>query len=117
HLHTYNPKQQQYTEDLKVQARQWLTTEKLSSELISGRWQVKENDGVSNETLYQGICAAKHRGGLDDGDLYKDLKHGEESANAGIDRTAEEPSKAACRLRSAPTWSPSVPAWETSKST
>src|SRR5699024_4848544 len=58
------------------QARRWLTQEKLSPELISGRWQVKRIDGVSHETLYQWIWTAKLTGYPKDKNLYKDLKHG-----------------------------------------
>jgi IS30 family transposase len=74
--HREKPKHQRFTEDLKAQARRWLTTEKLSPELISGRWQVMGIDGVSHETLYQWIWAAKHAGDSEDKNLYKDLKHG-----------------------------------------
>ncbi|HLR24248.1 MAG TPA: IS30 family transposase [Fodinibius sp.] len=70
------PKHRRFTADLKAQARRWLTKEKLSPELISGRWQVKGIDGVSHETLYQWIWAAKHAADPDDKHLYKDLKHG-----------------------------------------
>src|SRR5699024_2387040 len=41
-----------------------------------GRWQVKGIDGVSHETIYQWIWAAKHSGDSEDAGLYKDLKHG-----------------------------------------
>jgi len=74
--HRDKPKHRRFTEDLKAQARRWLTEEKLSPELISGRWQVMGTRGVSHETLYQWIWDAKHRGDSDDADLYKDLKHG-----------------------------------------
>ncbi|MFO7799043.1 MAG: helix-turn-helix domain-containing protein, partial [Rhodohalobacter sp.] len=38
-----------FTEDLKEDAARWLETEKLSPELISGRWAVRGVDGVSHE--------------------------------------------------------------------
>ena len=74
--HREKSKYCRFTEALKDQARRWLTTEKLSPELISGRWQVKGIDGVSHETIYQWIWAAKHSGDSEDAGLYKDLKHG-----------------------------------------
>jgi len=81
--HRDKPKHHRFSEELKAQARQWLTEEKLSPELISGRWQVKGIDGVSHETLYQWIWAAKHAGDPEDGDLYKDLKHGARKGKRG----------------------------------
>jgi len=74
--HADKPKHRRFSEDLKDQARRWLTREKLSPELISGRWQVMGIEGVSHETLYQWIWAAKHARDPQDKDLYKDLKHG-----------------------------------------
>jgi IS30 family transposase len=74
--HREKPKHRRFTNQLKEQARRWLTTEKLSPELISGRWQTLGIDGVSHETIYQWIWAAKHSGDSEDAGLYKDLKHG-----------------------------------------
>lgn len=74
--HRNKPKYRRFTDALKAQARQWLTKEKLSPELISGRWKVLDIDGVSHETIYQWIWAAKLRADPTDKDLYKHLKHG-----------------------------------------
>jgi len=74
--HQQKPKHRRFTEDLKEQARRWLTEEKLSPELISGRWQVMGMPGVSHEAIYQWIWTAKHAGDPNDKNLYKDLKHG-----------------------------------------
>ena len=74
--HRNKPKARRFTEALKDQARQWLLEEKLSPELISGRWQVLGIDGVSHECLYQWIWQAKHANDPIDKDLYKHLKHG-----------------------------------------
>lgn len=74
--HRNKPKHRRFTDALKAQARRWLTQEKLSPELISGRWQVLGIDGVSHETLYQWIWAAKLNKDPTDKDLYKHLKHG-----------------------------------------
>lgn len=81
--HRDKNKHRRFSEELKRQARRWLTTEKLSPELISGRWQVKGIDGVSHETLYQWIWAAKHRADPTDGTLYKYLKHGSRRGKRG----------------------------------
>lgn len=74
--HADKPKRRRFTDALRAQARRWLTTEKLSPELISGRWQVKGIDGVSHEAIYQWIWAAKAAGDPQDKNLYKHLKHG-----------------------------------------
>lgn len=68
---------------LKVQARRWLTTEKLSPELISGHWQVMGIDGVSHETIYQWIWTGKRTGDPADKNLYKHLKHGRRKRKRG----------------------------------
>lgn len=81
--HQDKPKHRRFTDALKAQARQWLTTEKLSPELISGRWQVMGIDGVSHETLYQWIWAAKLNKDPTDKDLYKHLKHGRRKRKRG----------------------------------
>jgi len=74
--HRNKPKARRFTEALKDQARLWLVEEKLSPELISGRWQVLGIEGVSHECLYQWIWQAKHANDPIDKDLYKHLKHG-----------------------------------------
>ena len=81
--HRDKPKACRFTEDLKDQARQWLTEEKLSPELISGRWQVMGIDGVSHETIYQWIWAAKLSRNPIDKNLYKHLKHGQGKSRRG----------------------------------
>ncbi|MDZ7693592.1 MAG: IS30 family transposase [Balneolaceae bacterium] len=81
--HRDKPKHRRFTDDLEDQARRWLTTEKLSPELISGRWGVLGFDGVSHETLYQWIWKAKRSGDPTDKDLYKHLKHGRRKAKRG----------------------------------
>src|SRR5699024_9831428 len=74
--HRDKSKHRRFTEELKAQARRWLTEEKLSPVLISGQWQALGIDGVSHETIYQWIWAAKLSGDPQDKNLYKDLKHG-----------------------------------------
>jgi IS30 family transposase len=83
HRHRDKPKHRRFTERLKQQARQWLITEKLSPELISGRWGVMGIDGVSHETIYQWIWAAKLNKDPTDKDLYRHLKHGRGKAKRG----------------------------------
>jgi IS30 family transposase len=81
--HRDKPKHRRFSETLKDQARRWLTVEKLSPELISGRWQVLGIDGVSHETIYQWIWAAKLSKDPTDKNLYKHLKHGRGKAKRG----------------------------------
>ena len=50
--------------------------EKLSPELIRGRWSVQGMDGVSHETIYQWILQGKAHKVPDIADLYKYLKYG-----------------------------------------
>ncbi|MDZ7659260.1 helix-turn-helix domain-containing protein [Fodinibius sp.] len=81
--HADKPKHRRFTDVLKAQARQWLIEEKLSPELISGRWSVMGIDGVSHETLYQWIWAGKRTGDPADKGLYKHLKHGRHKRRRG----------------------------------
>lgn len=53
-----------FTEDLKEDAIEWLTEEKLSPELISGRWSVQGTRGVAAEAIYQWIWGGKRRNAL-----------------------------------------------------
>lgn len=86
--HRDKPKRCRFTDALKAQARQWLTEEKLSPELISGRWQVLGIDGVSHETIYQWIWDAKLNKDPADKELYKHLKHGCRKSKRGNRRDA-----------------------------
>lgn len=74
--HRNKPKYQRFSDFLKAQARQWLRKEKISPELISGRWTKKGIKGVSHATIYRWIWKAKRAGNPQDSDLYKQLKHG-----------------------------------------
>lgn len=81
--HRNKPKHRRFTNNLKAQARRWLAEEKLSPELISGRWQVMGIDGVSHETIYQWIWAAKRSNDATGKNLYKHLKHGRRKRKRG----------------------------------
>ena len=81
--HRDKPKHRRFTKQLKDQARRWLTEEKLSPELISGRWSVLGIEGVSHESIYQWIWAAKLNKDPTDKNLYKHLKHGARKAKRG----------------------------------
>ena len=72
-----------FTEDLKQQASQWLCEEKLSPELISGRWSVQGIDGVSHEAIYQWIWRGKRRKDPATKELYRHLKHGRRRRKRG----------------------------------
>ena len=72
-----------FTEDLQQQAAEWLSEEKLSPELISGRWSVRGIDGVSHEAIYQWIWRGKARKDPATAELYKHLKHGRRKRKRG----------------------------------
>lgn len=72
-----------FTQDLKEDAIQWLTQEKLSPELISGRWSVQGIRGVSHETMYQWIWKGKHQKDPATKQLYTHLKHGRRRRKRG----------------------------------
>lgn len=72
-----------FTEDLKQQATQWLCEQKLSPELISGRWDVQGVDGVSHEAIYQWIWRGKASKDPATAELYKHLKHGRRRRRRG----------------------------------
>lgn len=81
--HHSKHKYTRFTEDLKQDAIQWLSTEKLSPELISGRWSVQGIDGVSHEAIYQWIWRGKHQKDPATAELYKHLKHGRRRRKRG----------------------------------
>ena len=72
-----------FTEYLKDQATHWLTTEKLSPELISGRWSAQGVDGVSHEAICQWIWRGKANKDPATAVLYKHLKHGRRRRKRG----------------------------------
>ncbi|MDZ7755192.1 IS30 family transposase [Rhodohalobacter sp.] len=72
-----------FTEDLKQEATEWLEEEKLSPELISGRWAVRGIDGVSHEAIYQWIWRGKHQKDPVTRELYTHLKHGRRRRKRG----------------------------------
>jgi len=81
--HHDKPKARRFIEVLKQQAMQWLEKEKLSPELISGRWKVQGIDGVSHETLYKWIWTAKTQNDPATKGLYKHLRHGRRRRKRG----------------------------------
>jgi len=72
-----------FTEDLKEDAIEWLTNEKLSPELISGRWKVMGIDGVSHEAIYQWVWRGKRQKDPIISKLYKHLRHGRRQRKRG----------------------------------
>jgi IS30 family transposase len=72
-----------FAEDLKEDAIEWLTEEKLSPELISGRWSVQGTRGVSAEAIYQWIWGGKRHKDPATKELYKHLKHGRRRRKRG----------------------------------
>jgi IS30 family transposase len=81
--HRDKPKRIRFTEDLKQDATRWLKEEKLSPELISGRWAVRGIDGVSHEAIYQWIWRGKHQKDPATKELYTHLKHGRRRRRRG----------------------------------
>ena len=81
--HTNKRKCIRFTEDLKEDAIDWLTNEKLSPELISGRWEVMGIDGVSHEAIYQWIWRVKGQKDPAISKLYKHLRHGRRQRKRG----------------------------------
>jgi len=81
--HSSKRKHIRFTEDLKEDAIQWLQEEKLSPELISGRWKVQGIDGVSHEAMYQWIWRGKANKDPMTAELYKHLKHGRKRRRRG----------------------------------
>jgi IS30 family transposase len=81
--HQSKHKHSRFTEALKQEAARWLETEKLSPELISGRWEVRGVDGVSHETIYQWIWRGKASKDPATANLYTHLKHGRRRRKRG----------------------------------
>lgn len=81
--HRGKRKHVRFTEDLKQEATKWLEEEKLSPELISGRWAVQGTDGVSHEAIYQWIWRGKANKDPATAELYKHLKHGRRRRKRG----------------------------------
>lgn len=81
--HRTKRKHIRFTEDLKQEAAQWLGEEKLSPELISGRWSVQGIDGVSHEAIYQWIWRGKRQKDPATKELYKHLTHGRRRRKRG----------------------------------
>jgi IS30 family transposase len=81
--HRDKHKHRRFTEDLKEDATRWLEEEKLSPELISGRWDVMGIDGVSHEAIYQWIWRGKHQKDPATKELYTHLKHGRRRRKRG----------------------------------
>jgi len=83
--HRDKRKHRRFTQDLKEDAKRWLEEEKLSPELISGRWSVQGIDGVSHEAIYQWIWRGKHQNDPITKQLYTHLKHGRRRRKRGND--------------------------------
>jgi len=81
--HRNKRKHCRFTEDLTEDAIQWLEEEKLSPELISGRWAVRGIDGVSHEAIYQWIWRGKANKDPATAELYKHLRHGRRRRKRG----------------------------------
>jgi len=81
--HCNKRKHCRFTDDLKQDAIRWLEEEKLSPELISGRWSVQGIDGVSHEAIYQWIWRGKRQKDPATRQLYTHLRHGRRRRKRG----------------------------------
>ncbi|HKK44593.1 MAG TPA: IS30 family transposase [Balneolaceae bacterium] len=81
--HREKRKHIRFTEDLKQDAIRWLSEEKLSPELISGRWRVMGVDGVSHEAIYQWIWRGKRQKDPATAELYTHIRHGRRRRKRG----------------------------------
>lgn len=84
--HRLKAKRVRFNEAMKVQARAWLSEDKLSPELISALWKKQGQEAVSHETLYQWIWKAKKSfrlSLLEDRGLYRHLRHGKRKQKRG----------------------------------
>lgn len=76
--HKVKHKHIRFTDELKVQTKQWLTTKFYSPELIAAQWVKDQAKGVSYETIYKFIWECKHsqkKKNKEFKNLYKFLKH------------------------------------------
>lgn len=76
--HTQKPKHIGFTAELKEQVRVMMREEKLSPELISGKWKDEGKPHVSHETIYTWIWDCKHTNRQEnkpDKKLYLELRH------------------------------------------
>ena len=76
--HTSKPKRIRFTDELKLQAKEWMSSRRYSPELVSAQWGKDGIKGVSHEAIYQFIWECKHsekRKNKEYKNLYKYLKH------------------------------------------
>jgi IS30 family transposase len=76
--HKVKYKQIRFTDDLKLQTKQWLATKRYSPECIAAQWVKDEIKGVSYETIYKFIWECKHtekRKNKQFKNLYRFLSH------------------------------------------
>lgn len=76
--HKLKRKHIRFTDELKVQIKHYLITERYSPELIAAQWEKDGIEGVSHETIYKFIWECKHsqkKKNRQFKNLYKLLKH------------------------------------------
>lgn len=71
-------KEVRFTDELKLQAKQWMAVKRYSPELVAAQWVKNQTKGVSYETIYKFIWESKHsqkRKNKPFKNLHKLLKH------------------------------------------
>lgn len=85
------PKNESFTPLLKLQAKQWITDDKYSPELVAAQWKKEGTKGVSHEAIYKFIWQCKHTNKKENTgykQLYKHLKHCKRRRKRGNKKTA-----------------------------
>lgn len=84
--HKLKSKRIHFTDDLKIEMRNWIVNKRFSPELIAAQWRKEQRRGVSHETIYQFIWHCKFTNQRQNRlykPLYKWLKHGKRRRQRG----------------------------------
>ena len=76
--HKVKFKEVRFTDELKLQTKQWMAVKRYSPELVAAQWVKNQTKGVSYETIYKFIWESKHsqkRKNKPFKNLHKLLKH------------------------------------------
>lgn len=87
--HKLKAKQVKFTADLKLNAKNLMTTERYSPEFVTAQWRKDGIEGVSHETIYKFVWECKHskkRRNKPYKDLHKMLRHGKRKRKRGNHR-------------------------------
>lgn len=84
--HKQKLKRVRFTEEMKVEMKDWIINRRYSPELISAQWKKENRAGVSHECIYQFIWHCKHTNQQRNKQfklLYRGLKHGKRRRKRG----------------------------------